>query len=193
LNHRPRPYQGRALSADTPTAHAARLPSGRPVIRRYPLGISTWIVPDDTEGGSSLLGPSCWAHRRLRNVYRKQSETIAVFSQQPFAIQLAPQEELVGIDGVPLSYPCYPMRQVQRSPEPFCASLRPSDAFSSALFQLLLDLKCPLIPRCFIAVTVACTYIRTGAKNHSGKTSDRRQSESWRIPLNTSGFPLPIW
>src|SRR5260370_17279820 len=33
----------------------SELTSVRPVIRRYPLGSSTWIVPDGTEGGSSLL------------------------------------------------------------------------------------------------------------------------------------------
>ena len=70
----------------------------------YPLGISTWIVPDDTEGGSSPLARAAELTAAPETLTGSRL-AIAVFSQQPFAIQLAPQEELVGIDGVPLSYP----------------------------------------------------------------------------------------
>jgi hypothetical protein len=47
--------------------------SGRSVIRRCPLGGSTWIVPDDAEGGSSLLTPAAWLTGTSEMLHRKQS------------------------------------------------------------------------------------------------------------------------
>jgi hypothetical protein len=75
----------------------------------YPLGISTWIVPDDTDGGSSPLARAAELSAAPKRLPEAVSDYCCFLpaAQQPFAIQLAPQEELVGIDGVPLSYPCY--------------------------------------------------------------------------------------
>jgi len=75
-------------------------------------------------------------------------------AQQPFAIQLAPQEELVGIDGVPLSYPCYRCARLKgllnHSALLFCRpTLSPRPSFNScSIWSVRLsprghDLKCP--------------------------------------------------